>query len=46
MILKLKFWMKCLRVVWDEREHRTCRNKLRRLARKFEKIRQEVGLEK
>ena len=44
MIKKIKFYLKCIKIVWADRRAKNCRQKWRRLSRKFEKLNKQMGL--
>jgi hypothetical protein len=44
MIKKIKFYCKCIKIVWKDRKTKGTRQKWRRLSREFEKINKQMGL--
>ncbi|MFT9496356.1 hypothetical protein [Anaerosolibacter sp.] len=44
MFKKLRFYLRCMKAVWNDQGTRPCRQKCRRLAREFERISKEMGL--
>jgi hypothetical protein len=43
---RIVFWIRCLKVVWNERRSKSGRNKDRRLYREFRKISDNMSLSK
>lgn len=41
---KLRYWVKCIKIVWKARGERNCRQKLRRLGREFIRAAQELDI--
>ncbi|MFT9498043.1 hypothetical protein [Anaerosolibacter sp.] len=44
MINKIKFYWRCIKIVWEDRGTRSCRQKSRRLLREFERAGKELEL--
>ncbi|NLY46842.1 MAG: hypothetical protein GX053_12775 [Tissierella sp.] len=44
MIKKIKFYLECIKIVWNDRHSKNCRQKWRRLSREFEKKSRELGV--
>jgi hypothetical protein len=40
----IKFWIRCITAVWQERSAKPCRQKLKRLERKFVDFAKELGV--
>jgi len=41
---RIKFWASCIKMVWDDRNSKSCRAKWRRLAKAFQKASDAMGL--
>lgn len=44
LIKRIKFYLRCIKITWDAREEKNCRQKWRRLARAYQKLSREMGL--